>query len=461
MIRFRFAMAAAVCALTGWLAGPVQAQTATPTQTPGVEVLARGPVHEAFAEVADLQAKPPPAVPKQPPAPIEELPPEQKPEGDNVQWIPGYWAWDQDLNDFIWVSGVWRNLPPDRQRVPGHWQQVEGGWQWVPGVWLPLKQNEVQVLPPPPAPLDEGPSSPAPNDNSIYVPGTWVFVESRYMWRPGFWIANQPDWVWTPAHYAWAPGGAIFVEGFWDYPLENRGLLFAPVRIDRRVLTAANWTYVPQYVVRTQNLLGSMFVRAGSPHYYFGDYFGNRYAQAGFVPWTEARINRHAPDYLYSYYRHRPEAARWEREIRDVYTARQQGRELPPRTLVQQNQVIQDIRRGGAVNNTTLNRMTVVRPLAQAEPGLRMQALPRDQHLQVRQSAQWYRQVQQQRTAHHDALVRTPTPAARPPTPAGQPPAPAARPPAFRLPQAPNAAPRAPVRTPAAPAMPKHVERPR
>ena len=93
----------------------------------GVEVMARGPVHEAFAEVAIRSPRPSPVVDKQPPNPIEEMPPDQKPEGANVVWLPGYWAWDDDRSDFIWVSGIWRDLPPDRQWVAGYWNQVEGG----------------------------------------------------------------------------------------------------------------------------------------------------------------------------------------------------------------------------------------------------------------------------------------------------------------------------------------------
>src|SRR5437868_7994 len=49
-----------------------------PPLPPAPEVQARGPVHEAFAEPATLPSASP-VVPKQPPAPIEELPPEQKP----------------------------------------------------------------------------------------------------------------------------------------------------------------------------------------------------------------------------------------------------------------------------------------------------------------------------------------------------------------------------------------------
>ncbi len=58
-------------------------------------MLAKGPVHEAFATTAEAPAETP-TVKKQPPEPIEELPPDQKPEGDNVQWIPGYWSWDEE-----------------------------------------------------------------------------------------------------------------------------------------------------------------------------------------------------------------------------------------------------------------------------------------------------------------------------------------------------------------------------
>ena len=48
--------------------------------------------------------------------------------GDNVVWIPGYWSWDDSRNDFLWVSGIWRNLPPGRQWVPGYWSEAAGGF---------------------------------------------------------------------------------------------------------------------------------------------------------------------------------------------------------------------------------------------------------------------------------------------------------------------------------------------
>src|SRR5262249_17974563 len=146
MIRHLRTLAPAglVCALALGLAltpAPAPGQPPTPGQPPpggdpnaGQEVLARGPVHEAYASTVEAPAATP-VVPQQPPGPIEELPPDEKPAGDNVQWMPGYWHWDEERNDFIWVSGFWRTPPPNRVWVPGSWRQAQGGWQWVAGFW--------------------------------------------------------------------------------------------------------------------------------------------------------------------------------------------------------------------------------------------------------------------------------------------------------------------------------------
>jgi hypothetical protein len=105
-----------------------------PSPQPGVSVQDRGPVHEAFAQPADAPALNL-VVPTPPPAPINELPPEQKPEGESVQWVPGYWSWDDSAGRYLWVSGCWRVPPPGREWVAGNWVQADGGWQWQPGFW--------------------------------------------------------------------------------------------------------------------------------------------------------------------------------------------------------------------------------------------------------------------------------------------------------------------------------------
>jgi hypothetical protein len=385
--------------LPGQQPPPDRAERIDPGDLPqqeGVDVLARGPVHEAFAEPTIRSPRESPVVTKQPPDPIEELPPDQKVEG--ALWIPGYWAWDEDRGDFIWVSGIWRVPPPDRYWVPGHWDRVQDGWQWVPGYWGVTTQEDVQYLPAPPDPIAESPP-PQPDNDSIYVPGCWVFRDTRYLWRPGFWHALRPGWLWVAASYAWTPAGYVFVNGYWDYPFADRGLLFAPVAIDRRFLGQANWFYQPRYVVSDNSLLGSLFVRLANCHYYFGDYYGADYDRAGFIPWVDYRMGRYAFDPIYSYYRwsHR-EDPRWERDLRSLYVGRARGEvERPPQTLVQQAKLVQNNR---TINVNTFNNIAILRPLnqvARSNTAIKLQAVNRTQVMEERKAAQHFRELSQHR----------------------------------------------------------------
>src|SRR5262249_29809754 len=124
---------------------------------------------------------------------------------------------------------LWRIPPPGRKWVPGYWTDAEGGWQWIPGYWAAADQEQPNYVPQPPPSLDIGPSCPAPDDNSSYIPGSWIYGDAGYLWRPGYWYPCNANLVWTPAYYQYTPAGCIFVNGFWDYPCWNRGLLFAPV----------------------------------------------------------------------------------------------------------------------------------------------------------------------------------------------------------------------------------------
>jgi len=64
-----------------------------PSDESGVEVLTRGPVHEAFAEPNSYNPTQGVVVPKEAPRPSRKSRPTKKPEGDAL-WIPGYWQWD-------------------------------------------------------------------------------------------------------------------------------------------------------------------------------------------------------------------------------------------------------------------------------------------------------------------------------------------------------------------------------
>ena len=111
-----------------------------------------------------------------------------------------------------------------------------------------MRKQELPLQPPPPSPLEAGPSAPAPGPNYVYTPGIWVFRQTRYVWQPGFWVLVRPGAVWVPPTYVWTPGGFLFISGYWDYPLAARGFLFAPVYFPRTVW-APGFVYRPAFVV--------------------------------------------------------------------------------------------------------------------------------------------------------------------------------------------------------------------
>ncbi len=294
----------------------VAAQPGQADAEQGVQVLTRGPVHEAFAETVTFDPEPGIVVPKAPPAAIEELPPDQKPDGDNVAWIPGYWGWDDERSDFLWVSGVWRALPPGRQWVPGYWGRSAQGVQWTSGYWADAKVSEIAYLPEPPATVEAGPNIVAPSPDAMWLPGCWLWQNNRYAWRPGFWAGGQPDWDWVPAHYVYTPRGYVFVDGYWDYSVGRRGVLFAPVYFSAGVYTRPGFSYSPATVIDLGVLASHLFLRPQYQHYYFGDYYAANYQTAGYYPWYSYNSGRHGYDPIYAHERwqHRQDS-RWEQRI--------------------------------------------------------------------------------------------------------------------------------------------------
>ena len=276
----------------------------------GLEVLTRGPLHEAFATAHQSNPEPSPIVAAAPPQLIDEVPPEYKPEGANVQWIPGYWAWDDAASGFIWISGVWRDVPPQRRWVPGYWDQADDGskvgHRWVSGFWAEEAQQELGYLPQPPATIDQGPSVAPPTEEHFYVPGNWDFHDDRYRWLSGHWHPTTQNRVWIPARYVWTPTGCVFVSGYWDYDIEYRGTCFAPVQFERPVYLADNYQYRPSFAINLDiDFLTHLFVRPRCGHYYYGDWYANSFVSLGYRPWVDYRSHHRSYDPLLSYYRSR------------------------------------------------------------------------------------------------------------------------------------------------------------
>ena len=295
------------------------------------EPLTRGPVHEALAQAVTpavllgLTAK------TQPPPLVDELPPSQRPAGKDIVWIPGYWGWDDELNDFIWISGIWRAIPPGREWVPGYWVQTTEGFQWISGYWGDVRNEEVEYLPAPPETVDAGPRAPSPTGNEIWIPGCWMWQQNKYIWRAGYWAVGNSLWIWTNAHYVYTPRGYLFVSGYWDFLLQQRGILFTPVHF--RTLPA-NYVYTPHFVVNTAVLINHLFLRPAYRHYYYGDYYAANYRTLGILPYFVFRDSRHGFDSLYSFYHwHHRTDPNWARVVETQYQElldREDRR--PPRT---------------------------------------------------------------------------------------------------------------------------------
>lgn len=353
-----------LAALIGLLLNSVLVLAQAPPEE--IEVQARGPIHEAFARPNDLGFEPPEAIQKQPPVPIAEEPAESKPLADDVQWIPGYWAWDPDRGEYLWVSGCWRTPPPQRRWVPGHWTQTDAGWQWIPGFWANQDQGEIQYLDPPPAPQLTDVPGVSPGADYTWVPGTWVYRQNNYLWRAGYWLNYTPGWNWISPSFCWTPRGYIFVDGYWDRCFDRRGTLFAPVWFNSTLAGRLGWRYRPFYAVNCNNVLNCLFTQPRWGHYYFGDYFGARYAGLGFQSWFGYGARRHDP--LFNYYQATNAGnPAWARGLRDSFQARADGNApRPPRNWAEQ--VAWQNRRGTGQIDNQLALLSPVNQLRGQQP---------------------------------------------------------------------------------------------
>lgn len=310
-----------------------------------VEVLTRGPVHEAFAEVAG-EPQPGLVVPTEPPAAIDEVPPEFKPEDGTATWIPGYWGWDDERNDFFWVSGVWRVPPPDMRWVAGYWSKVDTGWQWTPGFWIGAETREVRYYDAPPASLEIGPTSVSPGDDYFWNPGYWNYYDVGYRWRPGYWAPFRTNWIWCPARYSWTPAGCVYIPGYWDYRFTQRGCLYSSVYFRRGYYTQPGFIYRPGFAINVGNLFVHLWVRPNYCHFYYGNYYGGNYGRWGYTPWCNYRPWRGNYDpvlnHLQCQYRQQgiDYAGRldgWNRHYNNNVTSR------PPRNWNEQVRLVADI----------------------------------------------------------------------------------------------------------------------
>src|SRR5262249_28397969 len=196
------------------------------------------------------------------------------------------------------------------------------------------------------------PASDAPDEDAVYVPGNWMYRAGRYRWRQGFWLDPYREWAWIPGHYVWTPAGYVFIDGYWDYTLEDRGLLFAPVYFDQPLWTTPDWCYRPYYAVTLGGLFSSLWVRPAYCHYYFGDFYDPLYAGFGFYPWCTYGPRYYDPIFghcLWRYHRN----PNWYDGLRTTHDGRVAGTlTRPARTLAQQSALVQGAKPGSSTSTS-------------------------------------------------------------------------------------------------------------
>jgi hypothetical protein len=191
-----------------------------------------------------------------------------------------------------------------------------------------------RFLPKPPVSLESGPVGNPPTANFTWIPGIWIFRHGRFLWLAGQWAPAHRGWVWVPARYVFTPAGYLFVDGYFDYELAQRGVLFAPV-IFRWGFVAPGFVFTPSVVLNTRRLTEFLFVNSPCGCYCFGDYFGASHVQAGIFPWFAFHMSclGYDPFFAFASWTHHKDIGWHERLVSDFRAFRDDARLRPPRTF--------------------------------------------------------------------------------------------------------------------------------
>ena len=278
---------------------PTPGSNATATADPNVEVMTRGPVHEAYAVPVSAGQTAGVIVPKQPPAPIEEVPPDMKPEGAERRLDSRLLELGRRTQGFHLGQ---RRVARAAARLPLDARLLAGGAG--PGVPVGFRL------------LDAGPCAKKrpimPSRHKASRPGPPVR-------RPARTISGSPATGNGRGPLCLAArllGGAASPIGSGCRRLitgvRGAGSMCLAIGIIR--WSAAGWSFRPSIsrpvaVYRPAVCLDvgvfsfSLFCRPGYGHYYFGDYYDDRYVAFGIRPWFYFNSPRYGYDPLFGYYR--------------------------------------------------------------------------------------------------------------------------------------------------------------
>lgn len=148
---------------------------------------------------------------------IQKRPPDQidedagTPENSNYFWMPGYWNYSQDTNDYEWIGGRWAPLDRDWVFVPAHYVWTENGYVFLPAYWdWPLDERGEAYSPiyvpqnqrgdftyEPAESLD---ASDIASNLLPYYPDYGYYYAYDYLCQPDYWNQSglcPPWWGWN------------------------------------------------------------------------------------------------------------------------------------------------------------------------------------------------------------------------------------------------------------------------
>jgi hypothetical protein len=220
-------------------------------------------------------------------------------------------------------------------------------------------------------------------------------------------VQVQAEWDWIPAHYIWTPRGYIFVEGFWDYPVERRGILFAPIYFEGRAYSRRGYTYSPRIVINLSVFSDHLFLRPSYQHYYFGDYYAPSYERGGFFASLSFSSRHSGYDPFYSRQRwvHRQDQD-WERRTQVSFQNRRDHEAArPPRTWIAQR----NFNPGptAAAPDRVAVAISIDQLAGRRDGPMRFQSVARDERQQLAQRGQDVQRSRDQRRTVEAAAGRT------------------------------------------------------
>jgi len=173
-----------------------------------------------------------PSVGRVPPAPRQETVP-RAPRGD-VEWLPGYWKFEVEVDDFVWIGGTYVVRAP----VPAATQPTTTTTTTTtttntppppPAVVAPPPPSETETATaPPPARTLEASVPPRPEPRAEVIPPPPGVPGALFI--AGYWELRGRAWAWVPGH--------------WQLPTES-GARFRPpsveIRGDARIYLPGRW----------------------------------------------------------------------------------------------------------------------------------------------------------------------------------------------------------------------------